>query len=100
VAEGVGRRFEVAVFVVGGFGFAAERVGDLDRPALGVEFRFRFEFGGFGAFFVPPRADRCDRMAVFVVGRGRLVACGIDFGFDVAVGVVFEFGFPAERVGC
>src|SRR5262249_30677608 len=55
VAEGVGELFEVPVFVVGVFRFVPERVGDLDRPLPGVAFGFRFEFFGFGAFFVAAR---------------------------------------------
>ena len=98
VAEGIRRRFEVAVFVVGVFGFAAKRVGDFGRATLSVAFCFRFEFGGFGAFFVATRADRGQLPAVFVVGEGGLVPRGVDLGFETAVGVVFEFVFAPERV--
>ena len=53
VAVGVGLGFEVPVGVVGVFRGVPERIGDVERPALGVAFDFRREFRCFAAFDVP-----------------------------------------------
>src|SRR5262249_12505763 len=87
----IGELFNVAVPVVFVFGGVSERVCDLDRAAALVAFGFGREFCFFPRFDVPTRADRRDRLRVFVVFPGALVAFRVYFGRAVAFGVVFVF---------
>src|SRR5262249_40371599 len=98
VPHGVGHRFQVAVAVVGVFGFVQQRVDDLDRAALGVAVGFGCVFGFFARFDVAARADGASFLRVFVVAPRALVAFWVGFSDLVAGCVVFVFGRPQIRI--
>ena len=95
----VGDGFDVAVGVVGVFGGVAERVGDLQRPALFIEFDFRGVLGRFGAFDVALRAGDRGDLGVFVVFPRALVGFCVCFSGAVSGVVVRVFPGVFDRVG-